>query len=250
MRRLLFILFAILMFGLNQIIAQTKIGDNSSKINPSAILELESTKKGFLMPRMNSTQMNSIAIPPVGLQVFNTDSSCVCLFTNKGWQSLCNNNAVNAWSLEGNNISSPNQYLGTKNKSNLRIKTNNQERMIVDSIGNVGISTSSPTSTFDLNGSFSTAFKEINNNYIATIKDHIIAGDAINSDIAITLPSAFGIKGRQYVFKKTDESNHIVMVKAQVGEKIDGDISLKISIPWQTKTIVSNGKKWLVISNQ
>lgn len=250
-QRTLFTLYFFTAFFFYELKAQTKIGDNPSSINSAVILELESKKKGFLMPRMNSNQMNSIVTPPVGLQVFNTDSSCVCFYSNSGWKSLCASKSdTNAWSLSGNSTTTSNQFLGTKNNSSLRVRTNNEERMVVDSIGNVGIGTKTPTSNLQINGSFSTTIQEINSNYSLTSLDHIIAVNAQNSDIYVNMPSAIGIKGRQYVFKKVDESDHQIVIKASSGQKIDADILLKISIPWQTKTLISNGKNWLVISNQ
>ena len=53
--------------------ATQKIGGDSYNINPSAILELESTTKGFLLPRMTQVQMNAIPSPPSGMLVYCTD---------------------------------------------------------------------------------------------------------------------------------------------------------------------------------
>jgi hypothetical protein len=64
---LLFILFK------NAIFAQSvqKIGNNPTTINSSAVLELESTNKGLLMPRMTTDQRNAITNPATGLVIFN-----------------------------------------------------------------------------------------------------------------------------------------------------------------------------------
>ena len=51
-----------------------------------------------------------------------------------------------AWSLTGNSGTSyATNFLGTTDNKSLRIKTNNNARMIIDSVGNVGIGTASPT---------------------------------------------------------------------------------------------------------
>ena len=54
--------------------AQVKIGDNPGTINSSSLLELESTDKGVLIPRLTSSQKIAIASPTTGLLVFQTDS--------------------------------------------------------------------------------------------------------------------------------------------------------------------------------
>jgi hypothetical protein len=53
--------------------AQVKIGDNPLvAAHPSAVLELKSTAKGLLIPRLDSTQQAAIASPANGLIVYNT----------------------------------------------------------------------------------------------------------------------------------------------------------------------------------
>ena len=54
----------------NSSAATASIG--SSSPNASAILDLTSTTKAFLLPRMTGTQMNAISSPTVGMMIFNT----------------------------------------------------------------------------------------------------------------------------------------------------------------------------------
>ncbi|UPT71099.1 MAG: hypothetical protein M0D53_01385 [Flavobacterium sp. JAD_PAG50586_2] len=70
--------------------AQVKIGDNPTTISPSAVLEAESTTKGFLPPRMTKVQMNAIAVPAAGLIVYCTDCNPASLYTFDGsaWNVL------------------------------------------------------------------------------------------------------------------------------------------------------------------
>ncbi|PKH67891.1 hypothetical protein CXF59_05255 [Flavobacterium sp. ALD4] len=56
-----------------------KIGGNPFYMEPSAILELESTTKGFLLPRMTAAQMNAIISPPSGMMVYCTNCGGVGL---------------------------------------------------------------------------------------------------------------------------------------------------------------------------
>ena len=55
--------------------AQVGIGVETSNINASAQLEVASTTKGFLAPRMTSAQKEAISAPAVGLLVYQTDGT-------------------------------------------------------------------------------------------------------------------------------------------------------------------------------
>ena len=58
--------------------------------NASAVLQADSTTKGFLPPRMTSTQRAAISTPSVGLVVYQTDGTeGLYIYTNaNGWKSL------------------------------------------------------------------------------------------------------------------------------------------------------------------
>jgi hypothetical protein len=63
-------------------------GSNSTVVHvDSAILNVESTTKGFLPPRMTTAQKNLIASPAIGLQIFDTDLNRPC-FYNGAWVTL------------------------------------------------------------------------------------------------------------------------------------------------------------------
>lgn len=50
------------------------VGVAGPGIDPSAIVELDSTTSGFLPPRMTTTQMNAISTPAEGLMIYATDT--------------------------------------------------------------------------------------------------------------------------------------------------------------------------------
>lgn len=54
----------------------------------SAILQADSTTKGFLPPRMTTTQVNGIATPAEGLVVFNTTISNLCVYQSGAWVKM------------------------------------------------------------------------------------------------------------------------------------------------------------------
>lgn len=57
-------------------------------IDGSAFLEIESTTKGFLPPRMTSAQRDAIATPATGLMVYNSTDSTYSVRRNSGWQNV------------------------------------------------------------------------------------------------------------------------------------------------------------------
>jgi hypothetical protein len=63
------------------------IGETATTPNTSSILDLSSTTKGFLPPRMTTAQRNTISSPTAGLIVYDTTLSCLMLYTN-AWQQL------------------------------------------------------------------------------------------------------------------------------------------------------------------
>ena len=56
--------------------------------NASAILQADSTTKGFLPPRMTTTQKNAIATPATGLMVFDTTLVKLCVYSGTAWQTI------------------------------------------------------------------------------------------------------------------------------------------------------------------
>ncbi len=73
--------------------AQVVISSGNDQPHPSAMLEVSSSSKGLLPPRMTFTEINNIASPAVGLIVFCTNcgpagSGALVLFNNGGWYSL------------------------------------------------------------------------------------------------------------------------------------------------------------------
>jgi hypothetical protein len=72
-------------------LAQDNVGIGTTTPDASAILEMLSTNKGILVPRMNTAGMNAIATPANSLLIYNTDSLCYCFYRvpTTSWISLC-----------------------------------------------------------------------------------------------------------------------------------------------------------------
>jgi uncharacterized protein (TIGR02145 family) len=69
------------------LLGQVGIG-TTTPVN-SAKLDITSTSKGFLVPRMNTTQRNAITNPATGLIIYNTTRNCREYFNGTGWRNEC-----------------------------------------------------------------------------------------------------------------------------------------------------------------
>lgn len=56
--------------------------------NTKAAFEIHSTVKGFLPPRMTTTQRNAISSPPAGLVIYNSSTNKLNLYTGAAWEAV------------------------------------------------------------------------------------------------------------------------------------------------------------------
>jgi len=179
--------------------AQTgNVGIGTTTPNSSALLEMLSTSKGILIPRMTSVQKLAITTPATGLLIYQTDSvsptqpSTFYYYNGTIWLPFLS--TFSGWLLNGNTGTTPtNNYLGTSDLQDMVIKTNATERLRFYSNGNVLLANSNNTAE-ELrfqepsgSGSNYTAFK---------------AG-VQSADVTYTLPTADGTNGQ---FLKTNGS--------------------------------------------
>ncbi len=134
--------------GINTIIYSQNISINRSGTapNPSAMLDLSSTDKGVLIPRvaLNSTTDNTtIQNPATSLIVYNTQlvnnvNPGFYYWDGLKWVPLGFTNTGNVWGLAGNyNTISGTHYIGTSDAKPLVFKTNNISSGKIDLNGNV-----------------------------------------------------------------------------------------------------------------
>ncbi len=62
-------------------------GIGTSNPAASSALDVTSTSKGVLVPRMTNTQMLNISTPVAGLQVYNTTNNCIYTYNGSAWIS-------------------------------------------------------------------------------------------------------------------------------------------------------------------
>jgi len=86
----LLIIALVLLLSSNSNIAQNVgIGAESFTPDPSAMLEVKSTSKGLLPPRMTTQQRDAIQGPAEGLVIYNTTTKCLNYRVVGAWFEVC-----------------------------------------------------------------------------------------------------------------------------------------------------------------
>jgi len=179
MNKTLFFIVSLMYF--TSTFSQQNVGISDTPINPhaSSMLEIQSTEKGLLIPRMTTAQRLAINAPANGLMVFDTDENCLVFYSTPSsvWLSLCDfpgpqgpqgeqgppgpqgpqgpqgeqgppgvgGSGEPAWELVGNAGINPNiNYLGTNDNNPLVIRTNNIERARFTTDASIGINNNNP----------------------------------------------------------------------------------------------------------
>ena len=103
--------------------AYGSIGIGTDYPHPSSIMDIVSTEKGVLLPRMTSAQKNAIPVPAQGLLIYQTDASEGFWYFDGGvWREISDS----GWLLEGNSGTvSGTDFIGTTDAQDLDIRTNN-----------------------------------------------------------------------------------------------------------------------------
>jgi hypothetical protein len=95
------------------------VGIGTTTPNASAMLEVNSTNRGMLPPRMMATQRNAIITPADGLVVYDTDSAALMIRSGGAWRQLTTTATPGGfWQGSGLNIfnaNTGNVGLGTNN---------------------------------------------------------------------------------------------------------------------------------------
>jgi hypothetical protein len=102
------------------------VNTDGSTANASALMDIKSTNKGMLIPRMSKAQKALIASPATGLLVFQNspDSIGFHYYDGSSWVWLANSVVSQDWLLTANNNVTPSSYLGSINNADLQFMAN------------------------------------------------------------------------------------------------------------------------------
>src|SRR5215813_12733949 len=88
------------------------INNDGSSANSTAMLDIKSTTKGLLIPRLTSAQRTAISSPATGLIVFDTNKNSFLYYNGNSWIDLSADD--NGWYITGNGSINPSiNFLGT-----------------------------------------------------------------------------------------------------------------------------------------
>lgn len=90
MKRLLLICFCSIFIFINSYSQNgAAINTTGATADSSAILDVSSSEKGVLFPRMTESEKNNISNPAFGLLIFNKTTGCFNLWTGTSWRKIC-----------------------------------------------------------------------------------------------------------------------------------------------------------------
>ena len=127
------------------------VGINPTGTNPdpSAMLDVVSTDKGMLIPRMSSAQRAGIGSPATGLLVFDTDANGFMFYNGTQWRSVGSDDL-------GTHTATQNIQTG----GNWLSGDGGNEGVFVDAAGRVGVAKSNPLARFEVAASGSAIWSD------------------------------------------------------------------------------------------
>jgi len=140
MKLLLFPLVILCSFCVHNSFSQSvAINTTGSTASASAMLDVSSTVKGMLIPRMSRTERNAIASPATGLLIFQSSPDSVGFYYYNGstWTWMFSNSNADslAWRTRGNaSTVDGNNFIGTTDNIPFNIRVNNQKAGRIDHI--------------------------------------------------------------------------------------------------------------------
>lgn len=184
------------------------VTDNTTTApHASSLMELNSTTKGFLMPRValsSTTSQSPIGVAPLtSLLVYNTATAGdvtpgFYYWDGTKWNRFDSGNNIGDWKLLGNaGTNASTNFLGTTDNIDLVFRTNNSEQVRILNTGNVGIGTSIPSYKLDITpvATTGTGIRVTDNGTNSGVQFIAVGDDSYFTDI--DLANFLGVYGQQ-----------------------------------------------------
>jgi hypothetical protein len=121
---------------------------------------------------------------------------------------------------------------------------------VIDASGRLGVGTSTPQTTLQVNGGVSVAVKTVTSAYTMTTSDFTILANAAGGALKITLPPPATTSGMLVHVKKVDTTTNVVTVAGAGTDKIEGAASKSLAKKFASYTLIADGaSNWYIISN-
>ncbi len=140
-----FITALLFSFYVPAVLAQSlAVNTSGAAANASAMVDIASTSKGLLIPRMTAAQRTAIVTPATGLFVYQTDGTDG-LYQYDGAAWLYIPNATESWSLLGNSVVPASNFIGSTNNVDVPFRTFNTEVFRMTNAQKILIGVTTPT---------------------------------------------------------------------------------------------------------
>ncbi|CAN5686222.1 hypothetical protein BH10BAC3_BH10BAC3_37590 [soil metagenome] len=172
------------------------INNDGSLPNTSSMLDIKSSAKGLLIPRMSSQQRVNIQTPVKGLMVFDNYTNSFWFYNGAGWVQVAGGGGAGYWALNGNDIyktNTGNVGVGIANPlAPIHIKNDNEA---------LRIEGTTPYISFHDNAGVRTGFLQSYNYNL--ILGCVVVDKSINNKITATINA---VKTGEFLLTVTDKT--------------------------------------------
>ncbi|WP_126245350.1 hypothetical protein [Chitinophaga rhizosphaerae] len=229
--------------------AQLKLGGNTGIIRGDALLEMESSRKGLLLPRVNATALTKAPLDTAaaGMVIYNTTDNKVYIRSSGTWKPV-SDAASTGWNLTGNSTINPAlNFLGTTDAQPLIFKTNAIEYGRITETGKMGVGTLYPNSALHVNGSTATNVAVATGNFaMADSNSVVIMNNTADANFALQNPASYKGRAIEVVAYGTANVNF-------TGYNIRGQNAANPTValsPGYSLRLVSDGTNWVISGKQ
>ena len=155
--------FLTLLFLAASLTTFAQVGVGTTSPDASAALDVESTTKGLLIPRMTTAERTAIASPAMGLQVFDNTTNTNWYYNGTAWVEVAGADDLGDHTATQDLDLVANKLVGNGGTGGIAISAS----------GNVGIGTTTPTELMELKAS-SPSIKITSNSGSSTVQQKLI----------------------------------------------------------------------------
>jgi len=174
----IFVILLALFLNTNTVEAQwVKISEDGGRPDSSAALEIKSTSRGMLIPRLTTSEMNAIPSPKEGLMLYNTTDSVFFFYSSGSWNEIGEipSEISDSSRLADDDGDTRVELPSSNDGDSIRFVTNGQRRLVIDSLGNTAIGNVAPDSLLTVDGGIKLKYFTLTN---APTLNHVLTSDA------------------------------------------------------------------------